>query len=781
MNEKRNQLQLPFVSGARLRSTFRRSGERVFEGFVLDPDDLARRFIVELLIDGQPAQITRADLYVHELADEKVGDSRYGFGFTIGEQPTSDSHIFEARLANLGTNLGRPIPCRTARPSSRELSGPGEVRWLGGLRFRGWVADDMTFVNAIVDGEIVAEASVAGWSHTGTTRAVRAFDLHLPEHFADGRVHRVKIEAEGGQELPGSPIAFVAFADGLEQTIARLGGIESERLRGEQFDRLVPTSLPFADYERWSERFPVAAPATDIRPLAFILVGDGNVDASIESLNEQTHSEWCVASLPPQSHQTSFDPGLVVQFLEGDACACDIVVFALAGTQFSSSALHRILWAFSQFPAASAAYGDIEIRSKGDTRWPIAFPAFDYERMLEQGYCAYLAAYRRPAVAKALAAGCSDLFRQFNTLFDEVGPAGASVVHIPGALGTIPAIEARSTQRALGDATANHLRTRGIAARVTASQGGIFPAVHVRRVTEPSQVSIIIPTRNRVELLRACIESIQPAAARLATEILIIDNDTAEPEAQEYLASIDGAIATVIPVEGPFNFARLNNIAADAARGKVLCLLNNDVQALDDDWLDEMLSRIHEPNVGAVGALLLWPSGVVQHGGVVLGSGFAATHAFDDRTEDDPGYSDLLRVAHETSCVTAACLLVRRDDYVGLGGMDELRFPVNFNDVDLCLKLRAAGKRIVFTPHARLLHLESASRGSDDQPDRAGRFRRELANLRGRWAETLMTDPYYNPMLSLDPFPYTCLAWPPRAMAPRIMTRPVPVEVPPGI
>ena len=138
----------------------------------------------------------------------------------------------------------------------------------------------------------------------------------------------------------------------------------------------------------------------------------------------------------------------------------------------------------------------------------------------------------------------------------------------------------------------------------------------------------------------------------------------------------------------------------------------------DDNWLDEMLSRIMEDNVGAVGALLLWPSGVVQHGGFVLGSSLESSmaalrvaDAFNDRMDDDPGYCDLLQVAHECSAVTAACMLTRRSDYIDVGGMDEMRFPVHFNDVDYCLKLRALGRRIVFTPHARLVHHRSAVAG----------------------------------------------------------------------
>jgi GT2 family glycosyltransferase len=193
-----------------------------------------------------------------------------------------------------------------------------------------------------------------------------------------------------------------------------------------------------------------------------------------------------------------------------------------------------------------------------------------------------------------------------------------------------------------------------------------------------------------------------------------------------------------------------------------------------------MLSRIGEPDVGAVGALLLWPSGVIQHGGTVLGPNFAAAHAFCERIQADPGYAELLCVAHECSAVTAACLLTRRQDYLDVGGMDELHFPVNFNDVDYCLKLRARGQRIVLTPHARLYHFESASRGQDKMPDRAARFTRELQNLRARWGECLIADPYYNSTLSLDAVPFSALAWPPRPRDARVSFARQPADIPPG-
>jgi hypothetical protein len=165
---------------------------------------------------------------------------------------------------------------------------------------------------------------------------------------------------------------------------------------------------------------------------------------------------------------------------------------------------------------------------------------------------------------------------------------------------------------------------------------------------------------------------------------------------------------------------------------------------------------------------------------VVLGPSFSATHAFNDPLVGDSGYADLLRVAHECSAVTAACIVTRRSDYLGVGGMDEIRLPVSFNDVDYCLKLRQAAKRVVFTPHAKLIHLESASRGRDREPGPAARFGREIGILRARWGQLLIDDPYYSPVLSLDEVPFSALAWPPRNMRARAQRSVICKDLPPG-
>ena len=259
----------------------------------------------------------------------------------------------------------------------------------------------------------------------------------------------------------------------------------------------------------------------------------------------------------------------------------------------------------------------------------------------------------------------------------------------------------------------------------------------------------------------------------------MIDNDSADPETLDYLGEIASQGVRIAKVSGPFNFARLINAGASVASGEFLLLLNNDIEAAREGWLEEMLSRAAEPDVGAVGARLLFPSGGIQHGGVVLGPNLAAAHAFDERYEGDPGYGELLNVAHETSAVTAACLLTRRRLFRTIGGFDGTRFPVLFNDVDYCLRLRAAGRRVVFTPHVRLFHRAAASRGRERPFDGRHRHQRDIDNLRMAWAEVLAEDPFYSPMLGLDA-PYAGLAWPPRSQAPRLPRIEGPYKAPAG-
>ena len=767
-----------------LRSAFFRSDERRFSGFVADTAEISRKFAVEILVDGYPVRVVRADADVHDLITEQVGDGCYGFSCSLDEALVHDSSVVEARIANLGIVVGEPIDL--ARPSEKaaQISAPGALRWLGGLRFSGWIDREPATANVLVDGVLVTQARASIWSHVGTSdkdaRAVRTFDFHLPERFADGIVHRLALADDAGANVGGRSIVFIAYTDGFREAIIGRGLSEREQLRAGLLDRLIPMSMPFSEYQNWRETLPVESGQSAALRGAVILVGPGAVDATLATLHEQTNADWVAAYLPQSSGPTDLGTEEAQAFL-GDAGAdCDFVVFALAGALFAPAALRRVAAAFAQFRTAQAVYSDLDIESSDGSVWPLAFSAFDYERMLEQGSCAHLFALRRLAAEQALAAGAANLYRLFSSVLDDRLASHSDIVHIPGALGTLPGFDRSSASTALAASTSAHLECCGIEAQVKPGAGCILPAVQIARLHGLPSTTIIIPTRNRLHLLQDCIDSILPAAERTKAEILIVDNDSTDPATLAYLAEVKKNLATVLRIPGEFNFPRLNNHGAKAAHGEVLCLLNNAVKALDDHWLEEMLSRIAAGDVGAVGALLVWPSGIVQHGGVVLGPSFAARHAFNDRVDSDGGYGDLLHVAHECSAVTAACLVTRRRDYLNVGGMDEIRFPVNFNDVDYCLKLRANGMRIVFTPHAKLMHLESASRGSAVGAGQTERFERELQNLREKWGDVLAADPYYNPMLSRDPIPYSALAWPAAPMQPRVNQPPVPTEIPAG-
>ena len=278
-----------------------------------------------------------------------------------------------------------------------------------------------------------------------------------------------------------------------------------------------------------------------------------------------------------------------------------------------------------------------------------------------------------------------------------------------------------------------------------------------------SGVSIIVPTRDRVDLLRQCVESVLDRTEYPGYELVVVDNGSTDARALEYLAALRGRERVqVLRYDAPFNFSAINNWAAARCGGELLCLLNNDIEVVDGDWLAEMVALACRPGTGAVGAMLWYPDGSIQHAGVVLGLGGVANHAYCHQPRGIPGHGARALVAQELSAVTAACMVVRRAVFEQVGGLDE-RLQVAFNDIDFCLRLRAAGYRNAWTPFARLYHHESATRGAEDTPEKIARFQREVALMRERWAELLDRDPAYNPNLSLDIRDTAAeLAFPPR-------------------
>jgi len=267
----------------------------------------------------------------------------------------------------------------------------------------------------------------------------------------------------------------------------------------------------------------------------------------------------------------------------------------------------------------------------------------------------------------------------------------------------------------------------------------------------PPLVSVIIATRDRGDLLRCCITSLaEHAQGNPPTELILIDNGSSEPETLSYLAHLElQENVRVLRRPGKFNFAALNNEAVSLAHGELIALMNNDVEATHSGWLATMAAQALRPEIGAVGAKLLFPDGTIQHAGVLLGIGGIAGHAHKYLAAEDEGYQLRLHLAHNLSAVTAATLVVRKALFEEVGGFDAVNFAVNYNDVDFCLRLARAGYRNLFCPDAVLIHHESKSRGAPTSVDANEEWQRERQAMVNRWGAALLADPYYSPHLSL--------------------------------
>ncbi|MBO9186478.1 glycosyltransferase family 2 protein [Rhizobium sp. L80/93] len=310
-------------------------------------------------------------------------------------------------------------------------------------------------------------------------------------------------------------------------------------------------------------------------------------------------------------------------------------------------------------------------------------------------------------------------------------------------------------------ALAEHLERLGIDATVEILDTGMCRT----RYGLPQQLplaSLIIPTRNGLDLVRQCVTSILQATSYPAYEIIIVDNNSDDPATLAYFRDI--ATNPRIRVERddrPFNYSALNNRAVEMSNGDYVVLINNDIEVISPDWLSEMMSLAMQDGVGAVGARLWYPDETLQHGGVIIGLGGVAGHSHKQLKRGLPGYFRRAELPQDLSAVTAACLVIRKSTFEEVGGLNEVDLKIAFNDVDFCLKVKEAGYRNVWTPYADLYHHESATRGLDDTPEKVERFRQEIAYMHARWETHRRPDPAYSPNLTLNYEDFS-LAWPPR-------------------
>lgn len=279
---------------------------------------------------------------------------------------------------------------------------------------------------------------------------------------------------------------------------------------------------------------------------------------------------------------------------------------------------------------------------------------------------------------------------------------------------------------------------------------------------DPPLVSLIIPTRNGLDLIRQCITSVLDKTTYPKYEILVVDNGSDDPMTLQYLKETQNdPRVKVVRDERPFNYSALNNMAVKLVAGELIGLLNNDLEVISPDWLTEMVSHALRPDIGAVGACLWYPNKTLQHGGVIMGIGGWAGHAHKGFPRGHSGYVGRMALLSNFTAVTGACLVTRKQLYEELGGLNESDLQVACNDVDFCLRLNEAGYRNIWTPYSELFHHESATRGFEDTPEKQARFAKEVAYMKAKWGDKLTNDPAYSPNLTIYHEDFS-LAWPPR-------------------
>lgn len=469
--------------------------------------------------------------------------------------------------------------------------------------------------------------------------------------------------------------------------------------------------------------------------LRVLCAGPGDASHILPELYEPTEDrvkvEYAAAEMSPP------------EALDGllSSATGDFVGFIRQGDALSAGALFEIVEALQRRPEPDVIYTDNDhVDGEGRRRRPQFKPGWSPELLLSYDYVGDLCLYRRTLLESV--AGFRQGFEtaeQYDLLL-RVTEATQSVLHLPRVL---------YHRRGSRAATARAVRKTILAALERRDEAGALEESPLpgrfrlrAAVTDSPRVSIIIPTRDNTPFLQRCIESIEASASYADYEILIVDNASEEPETLEYLSRTPHR---VLPFREEFNYSRVNNFAVFHATGEYLLFLNDDTEALSSGWLEEMLGQAQRPGVGAVGARLVYPDGRIQHAGVLVGVGAVwqpgvATHALQYFSADDPGYEGAAVLPRNYSAVTAACMMISRQVFEAAGGFDE-RLKTSFNDVDLCLKVRALGYRIVYTPLAELRHHESASRGYANS--HAGAL-----YVRERWSEVIDDDPYYNASFS---------------------------------
>ncbi|MGB3404535.1 MAG: tetratricopeptide repeat protein [Microcoleaceae cyanobacterium] len=423
-------------------------------------------------------------------------------------------------------------------------------------------------------------------------------------------------------------------------------------------------------------------------------------------------------------------------------------------------ALYEVALLLNRHPDADLIYSDEDkISFDGQLVNPYFKPEWSPESFLSRMYTCHLGTYRRSIIEEIggwrlgyEGAQDYDLVLRFTEKTDKIYHIPKVLyrwrMHAGSAAGGTDAkpYAYKASLKALQDA----LERRGEKGSVYGIPDYLGHHLVRYEITDYKKVSIIIPTRDLAEDLERCLESIFTLSSYPNYEVILIDNGSIEPETHQLIAKWKQKEPTrfkCYPLDIPFNFSTLNNYGVSQATGDYLLFLNNDTEVVTSDWIEAMVEQVQRPQIGTVGALLLFPDDTVQHAGVVMGLGGIAGHSYYRMTSQMPGYFGNLIGFNNVSAVTGACLMCRREVFEQVGGLDET-LTVAYNDVDFCLKLLDRGYRNLYLPHVVLYHHESKSRGYEDSPEKKARLKQESKIMENRWKKYIDNDPFYSPHLT---------------------------------
>jgi len=435
-------------------------------------------------------------------------------------------------------------------------------------------------------------------------------------------------------------------------------------------------------------------------------------------------------------------------------------------------ALYEIAVELNAHPDANLLFSDEDhIGLDGRRCDPHFKSGWNFDLMLGQNACSHLSVYRRTMLRRL--GGLREGFdgsRDYDLALRVAAQSEPQRIrHIPAILyhwrkGSGASFSelrtelcAASGRRAVGDYLRTQAGAGGTAEVLPVPAVGFWNRVRWPMPNPTPRASVIIPTRDRCDLLARCVSGLLHRTDYCDLELMIIDNGSTEPDVLALLERLQSdKRVRILSHPGQFNYSALNNCAVREATGQVLVLVNNDIDVISAEWLREMVSQAMRPDIGAVGAKLLYANDTIQHAGVILGMGSfddgpgVAGHLGIGAARPDLGYFGSLILARNVPAVTGACMALRRDVFDAVGGLDEVNLPVAFSDIDLCLRIGERGLRVIWTPFAELYHLESASRGSDQtSPEKIARFNNEARYMRERWGNLLDSDLYFNPNLAL--------------------------------